>query len=206
MAYKERERRKERLAEMWIEGRKYCLLSNSSSLPRKAKRGGNIRIMSSALSDAEDQPSSTSACFRFIPSKIDHDPAQHHPNPDSSFYVIKTGQQSSSPFHSSAHAAARPGNARTLFTVIPPMPQDTATHTRVRYQLVLFCAHAGCQGKETGRRCIRVSIIAKFILLRPNGIESQRCPSSARTQIDRNSAYEPIFPIRTLRWASRCRS
>jgi hypothetical protein len=92
--------------------------------------------MSSSLSDVEDQTSSAKACFYVISSKNDNEQIQYNSSPDSSFYVVKNAQQSSS-FPSSS----RPGNARTLFTVIPPMPQDTATKTNVRCQMVYFFSH-----------------------------------------------------------------
>ena len=88
--------------------------------------------MSLPFSDAKDQTDSGNACFRYIPAVVDADPSQHHANPQSSFHVIKH-VQSSSPFSSSM---TRSANARTLFTIIPPMPQDTPTANHVRYQLV----------------------------------------------------------------------
>jgi len=93
--------------------------------------------MSSSLSDVEDQTGSANACFHYIPSKIDNEQLLHNSNPGSSFYVIKNAQQSS-PFPSATTNVSRPGNARTLFTIISPMPQDTATKTNVRYQSVFF--------------------------------------------------------------------
>jgi hypothetical protein len=92
--------------------------------------------MSSSLSDVEDQPTSANACFHYIPSKSDSDNnLLHHSNPESSFYVVKNPQQSS-PFSSSTTTTiSRPGNARTLFTIIPPMPQDTATKINVRCRI-----------------------------------------------------------------------
>lgn len=91
--------------------------------------------MSSPLSNVEDLSASATAFFHFIPSKIDADQLPHNSNPDSSFYVIKNAQQSSL-FPSSTTRACRPGNPRTLFTVIPPMPQDIMTRSNVRHQLI----------------------------------------------------------------------
>lgn len=93
--------------------------------------------MSSSLSDVEDQSASPNSFFHYVPSKTDTDNLLHNSNPESSFYVIKNTQQSS-PFLSSTTIIPRPGNARTLFTVIHPLPQDTATKTNVRCQLVAF--------------------------------------------------------------------
>jgi len=93
--------------------------------------------MSSSLSDVEDQSVSANACFHYIPSKSDNDQLLHNPNPDSSFYVIKNTQQSS-PFPSSTTTVSRPGNARTLFTIIPPMPQDPPPKNNVRCQLIFI--------------------------------------------------------------------
>ena len=73
--------------------------------------------MSSSLSDVEDQPNSASSCFRFIPSRSEHEQIASHSNPDSSFYVIKNPDRSSS----------RSGNPRTVFRVIHPVQQDTLT-------------------------------------------------------------------------------
>jgi len=89
--------------------------------------------MSSLLPDVEEQTNSLSACFHFIPSKNDHEQIQYNSNPESSFYCIKNTQQSA--FLSSAASVSRPGNARTLFTVIPPMPLDTVNNVNVRNQL-----------------------------------------------------------------------
>ncbi|CAF3417826.1 unnamed protein product [Rotaria sp. Silwood1] len=93
--------------------------------------------MSSSLSDVEDQTVSSNACFYYIPSTTDNDQMIHNSNPESNFYVIKNTQQSSS-FPSSITTASRPGNARTLFTIIPSMAQDTTINTNVWCQLV-FC-------------------------------------------------------------------
>jgi hypothetical protein len=90
--------------------------------------------MSSLLPDAEDQAPSANACFQYIPSKTENDQSLHNSNPESSFYVIKNTQQSS-PFPSSTTAVSRPGNARTLFTIIPAMPHDPATKTNVRCRM-----------------------------------------------------------------------
>ncbi|CAF1218237.1 unnamed protein product [Adineta ricciae] len=95
-------------------------------------------MMSSSLSDSEDQASSAKACFHYIPSKTDTDQLAHHSYPESSFYVIKNTQQSS-PFHSSATTSiSRTGNARTLFTVIPSMPQGPTTKTNASQQRLLI--------------------------------------------------------------------
>ena len=91
--------------------------------------------MSSSLSDVEDLSASAKACFHYIPSKIDADQLPHNSNPESSFYVIKNTQQSSL-FPSASASVSRPANARTLFTIIPPMPQDKVTKTNVRHQRV----------------------------------------------------------------------
>ncbi len=93
--------------------------------------------MSSSLSDVDDQSGSANACFHYIPSKSDSDHNLHHSNPESSFYVVKNTQQSS-PFPFSTTTISRPGNARTLFTIIPPMPQDTATTNNVRSRIFFF--------------------------------------------------------------------
>jgi hypothetical protein len=93
--------------------------------------------MSSPLSDVDDQTSASSnACFRYIPSKSDSDHNLPNSNPDSSFYVVKNTQQFS-PFPSST-TLPRPGNARTLFTVIHPTPQDTVTTNNVRNRIGFF--------------------------------------------------------------------
>jgi hypothetical protein len=92
--------------------------------------------MSSSLSDVEEQINSPNACFHFIPSKNDHEQIQYNSNPESSFYCIKNPQQSS--FLSSTASVSRPGNARTLFTIIPPMPLDTVNNVNVRKQLAFF--------------------------------------------------------------------
>jgi len=91
--------------------------------------------MSSSLSDIDDLSASSNACFHYIPSKMDADQLPHNSNPQSSFYVIKNTQQSSF-FPSATATVSRPGNARTLFTIIPPMPQDIITKTNVRHQLI----------------------------------------------------------------------
>lgn len=88
--------------------------------------------MSLPFSDPKDQTDTGNACFRYIPAVVHADRSQHHANPQSSFHVIKPAQPSS-PCSSSM---TRSGNARTLFTIIPPMPQDTPMPNRVRYQLV----------------------------------------------------------------------
>jgi hypothetical protein len=93
--------------------------------------------MSSPLSNVEDESGSASTFFQYIPSKTDNDQLLHNSNPESSFYVVKNTQQSS-PFPSSNTTVSRPGNARTLFTIIPPMPQDTASKNNVRCKLVCF--------------------------------------------------------------------
>lgn len=93
--------------------------------------------MSSSWSDADDQTGSPDACFYCIPSKFEHEQSSCNSNPDSNFYVIKnTPQLSSSP--SSLTTLSRSGNARTLFTIVPQMPQDTITNTNVRCQLLFF--------------------------------------------------------------------
>jgi hypothetical protein len=92
--------------------------------------------MSSPLSVDEDQKNSSNAFFHFIPSKNDKDHLQYNSNPDSSFYCVKNTQTSS--FLSSSATVSRPGNTRTLFTVIPPMSRDTSTNTNVRNQLAIF--------------------------------------------------------------------
>jgi hypothetical protein len=92
--------------------------------------------MSSLSSDAEEQTKSPNACFQFIPSKNDHEQIQYNSNPESSFYCIKNAQESS--FLSSTSSISRPGYARTLFTVIPPMLVDTVNNVNVRNQLSFF--------------------------------------------------------------------
>jgi hypothetical protein len=92
--------------------------------------------MSLLLSDVEEQTNSPNACFHFIPSKNDHEQIQYNSNPESSFYCIKNTQQSS--FLSSTASVSRPGNTRTLFTIIPPMPLDTVNNVNVRNQLPIF--------------------------------------------------------------------
>jgi hypothetical protein len=89
--------------------------------------------MSSSLSDVEDRPVSPNACFHYIPSKIDNHQISHNSNPESSFHVIKNPQQSS-PFSFST----RPGNTQTLFTIIPSIPQDSATIINVRRHMVFY--------------------------------------------------------------------
>ncbi|CAF3811699.1 unnamed protein product [Rotaria sordida] len=86
--------------------------------------------MSSSLSDVEDQSASTDACFYYIPSTTDNDQIIHNSYPESNFYVIKNTQQLSS-FPSSIMTVSRPGNARTLFTIVPSMPPDTMINTNV---------------------------------------------------------------------------
>jgi hypothetical protein len=92
--------------------------------------------MSLPMSDVEEQTNSSNACFHFISSRNDHEPLQNNSNPESSFYCIKNTQQSS--FPPSTAPLSRPGNARTIFTIIPPMSQDTANKTNVRNQLAFF--------------------------------------------------------------------
>ena len=95
--------------------------------------------MSVALSDGVDEtPVASSACFQYIPSKTVGDSSQHHSSPQSSFYCIKHASPSASSPLSSTSAVSRPGNARTIFTVIPPIPQDTAANIYVRNQLAYF--------------------------------------------------------------------
>jgi hypothetical protein len=86
--------------------------------------------------DAEKQIKSSSACFHFIPSKINHEQIQSHSNPQSSFYCIKNTQQSSLP--SSVRSLSRPGYSHAFFTVIPSMPSDMIDNVNVRNQLVFF--------------------------------------------------------------------
>lgn len=95
--------------------------------------------MSSSLSDVEDQSSaSPNSFFQYIPLKNDLDQSLHNSNPESSFYVIKNSQQSS-PFHSSSTTnLTRSGNARTLFTIIPPLPQDMTIKNNVMYKLIVL--------------------------------------------------------------------
>ncbi|CAF0925327.1 unnamed protein product [Adineta steineri] len=95
-------------------------------------------MMSSSISDTEDQATSSNAFFHYIPTKIDTDPLAYHSNPESSFYVIKNAQQSSSSFPSANSNTLRAGNARTLFTVIPPMPQDTVARPHTSQQRLLI--------------------------------------------------------------------
>ena len=90
------------------------------------------------MSDRMDEaPITSSACFQYIPSKTIDDSSQYHSSPQSSFYCIKHSSSSSSPL-SLTSAVPRPGNARTIFTVIPPIPQDTAANIYVRNQLAYF--------------------------------------------------------------------
>ena len=94
--------------------------------------------MSSSLSDVEDQSSSAQAFFQYIPSKNnDTEHSLHYSSPESSFYVIKNPQQSSILPSGGTTSASRPGNARTVFSVIHPMPQETTNKINVRY-LTLF--------------------------------------------------------------------
>ena len=93
--------------------------------------------MSLSLSDTEQHTNSSSACFHFIPSRNDHEQLQHNSNPESNFYYIKNAHQSSS-FLLSTVPISKPGNVRTLFTVISPVSQDTANKTNVRHQLAVF--------------------------------------------------------------------
>jgi DNA polymerase sigma len=93
--------------------------------------------MSLPLSDVEEQTNSSNSFFHYIPSKNDHEQLQNNSNPDSSFYCIKNTQQY--PFPPSSASASRPGNARTIFTIIPTMSQDTANKTNVRNQLAFSC-------------------------------------------------------------------
>jgi len=88
--------------------------------------------MSASLSDAEEQTNSSNACFHFIPTKNDHIQLQYNSNPGSSFYCIKNLSQSS--LLSSTASVSRPGYSHALFTVIPPMPNNT----NVRNHLVFF--------------------------------------------------------------------
>jgi len=92
--------------------------------------------MSLPVSDVDEQTNSSNACFHFIPSKNDHEQLPNHSNPESSFYCIKNTQQS--PFPPSSASVSRPGNARTIFTIIPTISQDPSNKTNVRYQLVVF--------------------------------------------------------------------
>ncbi|CAF0958549.1 unnamed protein product [Rotaria sordida] len=93
--------------------------------------------MSSSLSDVEDQSASTDACFYYIPSTTDNDQIIHNSYPESNFYVIKNTQQLSS-FPSSIMTVSRPGNARTLFTIVPSMPPDTMINTNSSQQRLLI--------------------------------------------------------------------
>lgn len=77
-------------------------------------------MSATSISDLDDPISS---CFQFIPTKNDGESISSHSNPDSSFYLIK---------NTSTSTMTRSGNARTIFTVIPPMPQDTTNFPRVR--------------------------------------------------------------------------
>ena len=79
--------------------------------------------MLSSLSDTEDQSSSADACFYYIPAKINDDQSSHNANPESNFYIIKNTQQSSH-FSYSITNVSRSENPRTIFTIVPPMPQD----------------------------------------------------------------------------------
>ena len=91
-------------------------------------------LSSLSLSDVEDQTNfSSSSCFHYISSKQDPAPHQAHSNPQSSFYCVKNTQ--SSPFLPSTAPVSRPANARTIFTVIAPIPQDAAACSNVREQL-----------------------------------------------------------------------
>ncbi|CAF4430132.1 unnamed protein product, partial [Adineta steineri] len=76
--------------------------------------------------------------FIIFRQKIDTDPLAFHSNPESSFYVIKNAQQSSSSFPSANSNTLRAGNARTLFTVIPPMPQDIVARPHTSQQRLLI--------------------------------------------------------------------
>lgn len=95
-----------------------------------------VKKMSSSLSDVEDQSSSAQAFFQHIPLKNNTEHLLHHSSPESSFYVIKNPQQSSV-LPCGTTPTSRPGNARTLFSVIHPMPQETTNKINVRY-LTLF--------------------------------------------------------------------
>ncbi|CAF4420585.1 unnamed protein product, partial [Rotaria magnacalcarata] len=52
-------------------------------------------MMSSSLSDVDDQLAGTNACFYYIPSKHEDNQLQHNSNPESNFYVVKNMQHSS---------------------------------------------------------------------------------------------------------------
>jgi hypothetical protein len=87
------------------------------------------------MSDAEEQTNSSNACFHFIPSKNDDIQFQYNSNPGSSFYCIKNLSQSSTA------SVSRPGYSRVLFTVIPPMPNNT----NVRNHLAFFSKFRLCR-------------------------------------------------------------
>lgn len=87
------------------------------------------------MSDAEEQINSTSACFQFIPSKNDREQFQHCSYPESSFYCIKNVQQSV--FPPLTTSSARPGSADSLFTIIPPVLQETDKNRKVSSLLAI---------------------------------------------------------------------
>lgn len=104
------------------------------SQDEKQNRERNPTTSPLSLSDVEDQTNlSSSSCFHYISSKQDPAPHQAHSNPQSSFYCVKNTQ--SSLFLPSTAPVSRPANARTIFTVIAPIPQDAAACSNVREQL-----------------------------------------------------------------------